>query len=388
MSSRSCAVRALVLVAGIAAASVGGIACGNDSTDSLLGGGPAGDSTSASSSGGTTSALDAGGDPALALFQAVLPSFSARCGGSCHVQGDFGAPAFIAPPDAYKAIKGYKGIVVADPSTSLVLTKGPHEGPDLIDPLRSQVQQWLEAEAAKVVNDDQAPTTPAFSIVSGPNTVDLSRAGTGLQGAAMFFDAKLSNGILSLTDMQVVAPQGASLHVAAPSFVVIPAQGAEIPDNSFSNADETVPAGKAETLEPGMLLLTDWSAGAHMRIEFAQLEAVATSTPDGGSVNGGGCKAVGLFQASAAPVIAENNCVSCHGMGGSGNTHLDLSALQKNPPDYAAACAQALTRANPKDPPASEIVKVPTGQLPMVNHPFTQASPDFAPMMEAWIGAE
>lgn len=379
--------RLVVLAAALAAASAGALACGDQSADQLLSGASPGESSAAAPGGGGATNAD-GGDAAYALFQAALPGLSTRCGGACHVQGKFGAPAWIGPPDPYQAIKGYKGIVVADPSASIVLGKGPHEGPDLIDPLRAQVQQWLEAEAAKMVAQTQSQTTPAFSVVMGPNTVDLSRAGTGISGATLFFDAKLANGILSLTSMQVVAPAMVGVHVAAPTFVVIPAQGAEIPDDSFSNADVTVPAGKAAALPPGMLLLTDWSAGARMRVEFATIAPAGSSgSPDGGGVVGG-CKAVGLFQASAVPVIGKNGCVNCHGMGGSGNTRLDLSALQGGSPDYQAACNQALTKANPKNPPASEIVQVPTGQLPMLNHPFTTASADFAPMMEAWIGAE
>jgi hypothetical protein len=376
-----------VLIATLAAASTTTLACGDDAIDQLLGGAPSDESPSTTTASGNAASVDAG-DGAHALFEAALPGLGMRCGGSCHVDGKFGAPAWLAPPDSYKSIKGYKGLVVADPSTSILLNKGVHEGPDLVDPLRSQVTQWLEAEASRVVESDQAPSTPVFSVVSGPNTIDLSRAAPGIPGASLFFDARLAGGILILSGMQVVAPELVGLHVSAPSFIVVPAQGAEIPDHSFSNADETVPAGKAAPLSPGLLLLTEWSVGARMRIEFARLEAVGSSSSDGGAVNPGGCKAVGLFQASAVPVIAENGCVNCHGKGGSGNPRLDLSGLGSNPPDYVAACNQALTRANPKNPPASEIIQVPTGQLPMLMHPFTGASNDFAPMMEAWIGAE
>src|SRR5579883_3163888 len=148
--------RLLALAAVLAAASMGALACGDGPADQLLSGAPSGGSMPTGAGGGAAPTGVDGGDAAFALFQSVLPGLSARCGGSCHVQGKFGAPAWLSPPDAYQSIKGYKGIVVSDPSTSIVLTKGPHEGPDLIDPLRAQVQQWLEAEAQKVVQQTAA----------------------------------------------------------------------------------------------------------------------------------------------------------------------------------------------------------------------------------------
>jgi hypothetical protein len=374
-----------VATAGLAAA------CGDSGSDHLLDG--AGNGGGTLGDGGVAQSASLLGDgstivstPGRALFDALAPGLTNACGGPCHVEGKGGAPAWLAPPDAYASATVYPGIVAANPESSVLLTKGRHEGPDLVDPLRTQVQQWLQAEA-QFAKGQALPTTDPFALQPGTNVVDISKAGTSINGARLTFEAQVSGAIVTLSNMQVLAPPSTGLHVVAPIFVVIPAQGAERPDDSFSNADETIAPGQSATLQPGMLILTDWEAGAHMRIEFTKLEAVTVTIPDaGGGPTGGGCKAVAAFTANAVPAIQQNGCLGCHDKGGSGNGALDLSALAKSPRDDATACNQALTRADPQNPPQSDIVLAPTGGV--ANHPFKNASSTFATMMEAWIGAE
>jgi cytochrome c553 len=384
------------VVVAVLLAAIGAAACGDSATDQLLSGsGPAHRDDGAGQSAGQTQSNPGGtstspgdggaGDPGAAMFQSLLPALNASCGSACHAAGTAGAPAYLAPPDAYGSIKAFPGIVVSDPSTSVLLTKGRHEGPDLLDPLRSQVEQWLQAEAPFVATTPP-PSTDPFAVQPGTNEIDISKAAVGLAGAKLSFNAAAQGTILTLSNIQVLAPPATGVHVVAPVFVVIPQQGAEVPDTSFSNADQTIQPGQSASLQPGMLILTDWSAGATMRIEFAKLEAVQVSVgADGGGVTGG-CKAVAQYQSSAVPAIQQNGCLNCHDTGGSGNGALDMSALAANPPDYATACNQALTRANPQNPPQSDIVLAPTGGV--AAHPFKNASSSFAPMMEAWIGAE
>jgi hypothetical protein len=85
-------------------------------------------------------------------------------------------------------------------------------------------------------------------------------------------------------------------------------------------------------------------------------------------------------------VITENNCLNCHGAGGSGNGSLDLSPLAATPPDDTTACANALAKVNLSNPAESPIILAPTGGV--VGHPFTTATVDFTPAMETWIQAE
>jgi cytochrome c553 len=367
----------------------GGGGSSSGGTDKPPGGGSS--SSSSSSGGGSSSgaaAGDAGSDEDGAvgspqgrqLFEAILPDLSSTCGGACHAMGAGGAPRWLGPPDPYTSAVKFPGIVVTNPAASIVVTKGRHEGPALADPLLTQVIQWLTAEAAAlpVVT---LPQTPAFTVASGANNIDCSAA--GIAGLHITFDAAIDGSILTLSNLDVVTPTTTGAEVVYPIFAILPSTGAEIDDQSFSNTDQTVAAGQTAPLGPGLLILTQWSAGAQMKIEFTAITKVTVSADAGLT---GGCKAVADFQADAYPAIQANTCLTCHGAGGSGNAAMDLSALQSNPPDYATGCAQALSQANPQNPAQSEIILAPTGQV--ANHPFKNASQSFVTMMETWIAAE
>jgi hypothetical protein len=397
---------AAAVVAIVAAAT--SAACSDGSVDSLLGGGGAagsgagGSGSSGGGSGGwdgtgsgggfgasTTAdggtAVDAGSASAIAAkaaFEALLPLFSQTCGGPCHVMGAGNAPTYLAPPDAYASIKAFGGIVVADVGTSLVLTKGPHEGPDLVDPLRSQITAWLTLEAA-LITTTSLPQTAPFSVTMGANTVDLSAA--GVAGAKLTFTAALSSDVLTLTNMQIVAPATTGVHIVFPIFDTLPANnGPESQDMSFSNADVTVAAGQSGSLYPGILVLTGWASTDQMKIEVTKLEAVTVAPTDAGAT--GGCKSVATFTSDVVPQIQANTCLNCHNTGGSGNASLDLSGLAATPPDDTGACAQALNRADVTTPAMSDLILAPTGHV--ANHPYKNASQAFVTAVEAWLANE
>jgi hypothetical protein len=315
---------------------------------------------------------------AKSLFDALLPDLTTACGGPCHVEGKGNAPAWMGPPDAYAAIRAYRAIVVKDVNTSSLLTKGRHEGPDLVDPLRSKVNAWLSAEA-QGLQATTLPSTDPFAVAAGANTVDISKGGMGVTGARLTFTASISGTLLTMTNVQIVAPATGGVHIVYPIFVTIPMQGAESSDSSYSNLDQKVAAGQTAALGPGTLILTSWSAGAKMRIAFTKLEPAVV--PDGGTT--GGCKSVATFTANAVPAMQNNQCLNCHNTGGSGNGALDLSGLAANPRDDARACAQSLNRANPTTPAQSDIVLAPTGGV--AAHPFKNASANYAQMMQTWI---
>lgn len=384
------------------------VACGNGSTSNMAlslghgggsgqspagsGGAPGSTGTSAGQGGadsGVTVTTPDGGDDGgpldsvegRQLFEAMLPTLDATCGGACHAQGAGGAPLWLGPPDPFVSAVQFPGIVVSNPAASIVLTKGRHEGPALQDPLLTQVTQWLNVEAAALPVTVLAQTPP-FTVASGSNDIDCSPA--GVAGVHITFDAAISGSLLTLTNLDIVAPTATGVHVVYPIFAILPASGPEIDDSSFSNEDQTVEAGQTAPLGPGTLILTEWVTGAQMKIEFTTLAAVA-ATNDAGTLSGG-CKALSSFETNAVPAIQANQCLNCHNTGGSGNNAMDLSGLASNPVDDAAACAQALSHADPSDPAQSQIILAPTGQL--TNHPFTQASQSFVTMMETWIAAE
>jgi hypothetical protein len=393
------------LAAGVVAlvATAASAACSDGSVDSLTGGGSFGGETGSSGSGSSTGSGGSGGGfgssgtadggqadagsaaavAAKAAFEALLPQFSQSCGGPCHVQGAGSAPTYLGPPDAYASIKAFGGIVVANVPTSLVLTKGPHEGPDLVDPLRTQITDWLNLEAP-LVPTTALPATALFSVVTGANTVDLSPA--GVAGAKLTFTAAVASDVLTLTNIEIVAPATTGVHIVFPIFDVFPANnGPETQDMSFSNADDTVAAGQSGSLYPGILVSTGWAATDQMKIELTKLQAVTVAASDAGSTTGG-CRSVTSFTTDVVPQIQANTCLNCHNTGGSGNASLDLSGLAATPPDDTGACAQALNRADVTTPAMSDLILAPTGHV--ANHPFRNASAAFVSGVEAWLANE
>ncbi len=371
-------------------------ACSDDGATSLLGarggtGGGSGTQPGGDGTGGGTTAGGATGDggtgpvtiKARAAFDAIYPTLASSCG-TCHDTGLAGAPKFLEKSDAYGAITKYKGIVVKDYFNSRLLvvgsTTGHSGGAGLTGALRDGATAWLALEAAALA-DVVAPSTDAFDVAMGANSVDISKGGTGVTGAKLNFTAALAGTSLIMTNLQVSAPAASGLQVTAPKFIIV-AGTKETPDpvDSFSNLDQSVGAGQTATMGPGTLLLTGFATGNKLRIEFVGLKA-STAVADAGT---GGCKSVATFTSSAAPQL-QSLCVSCHGGGNAGATGaMDLSALAN---DKAKACAQALNKVNTANKAQSAIIVRPR---PGSGHPgvnnFDQGTHDAA--MLGWINNE
>jgi hypothetical protein len=241
---------------------VGSVSCVVAEPDPYFGNGSGGDYPSQSSGAGASTgpiASDAGGpwdagastpapvwtgdawspqsddaaptDP-QSLFEALLPTFVSTCG-PCHVQGTDNAPPYLGGVDPYTMIKTYAGVIVANPQQSILLTKGAHQGPALVDPLRASITTWLTAEAAGA---PAGPVTTApFAVNTGANQVDLS---TLVPGAAITFTASTSGDYLDLTAIEFIAPAASTVTVTYPIFYVVPASGPQIQDNDFSNVNQ------------------------------------------------------------------------------------------------------------------------------------------------------
>jgi hypothetical protein len=125
-------------IVGLAVAAAVGWACGSSDN---------------SDSGGTSSG--AGG-----MFKdQVYPSLSSTCQ-ECHATGKSGAPVFLGATAeiSYTAIEGFPGLL-APPSISPLIQKGPHSGPALTDTQNTIVTNWLKAEVTerKLGNDPGVP---------------------------------------------------------------------------------------------------------------------------------------------------------------------------------------------------------------------------------------
>jgi hypothetical protein len=227
----------------------------------------------------------------------------------------------------------------------------------------------------------QLPSSDPFTLTSGANTVDVSKAGTGIPGTKITFTAAISGDIVTLSNLSIQAPTATAIHVVHPIFATVAnGQPTADPVDSLSTVDQTVASGQTATLGSGTVIFTGVATGAQFQIEFTKL---ASTTPvDAGTT--GGCKSVASFTANATPAIQGNQCLNCHGApGGSGYGSLDLSQVGKND---TLACAQALTKVDLNNKASSDIILAPTGGVGA--HPFKNANANYKTMMLNWINNE
>jgi len=98
-----------------------------------------------SSDGGDTASSGAQGT----FNDKVYPSLSSTCQ-ECHATGKAGAPVFLgnSADVSYQAIEGFPGLL-APPSISPLVQKGPHSGPALTDTQNTLVTEWLKEETVE-----------------------------------------------------------------------------------------------------------------------------------------------------------------------------------------------------------------------------------------------
>ncbi len=366
------------LMLGLALALVGAAAaCSDDAGDALRPRGPGvpGSSSSSGSSGtdpnnpnGTSSTIAREEE----LFNALEAEFSTKCGNACHTEGSYkpSPPKFLEganTAERYKTIKAYPGIVVADIYTSAILTKGAHAGPAIgTDPtFEKKIIEWLTAESLAMTAVGN-PSTDPVAVTQGPNEIDLSKAATGITGVKLKFDASVLSGMLSLSNIKLVAPAGTDTHIVRPTFVRVldaPVNGkSQIrdPQDSFSNVDQTIAGGTEATLGPGSALFSGdgWKpfdiAKDKIRVEVSKLEKGTVQVVVGPQT----CKNVQMFQTNVLPALRGTgftpNCSGCHGNG--------LAGMTLNSNDAALVCLQVLGKLNQANIAQSLIVtKVTTG---------------------------
>ena len=229
------------------------------------GGGVAGSSSpgsTTSSDGGLVVSGDAGAE-GRALFEALLPSFDTACGGACHQQGGASAPPYLGGSDPYTTIKTYQGMIEPTAAQSILLTKGQHEGPALVDPLKTSITNWLTVEAA-VAAASGPPVTAPITVASGANTVSLSSL--GVTGVSLSFSASVSGDILTLSSLEIAAPATTGIQLTYPIFYVNGAGGTQTQNDDLSNVSQTLAAGTSAALGTGLLIITGWASTDTLQI--------------------------------------------------------------------------------------------------------------------------
>ena len=295
----------------------------------------------------------------------VRPVMEARCA-ACHAFVGGAGPSFMKP-DAYDSVLAYPGMITRDPTASLLVTKGPHNGAIYFNTAETlTIIGWLTVEAdalPKGMNTSVA--TPPFAPSVGPNTIELSSLGATFNGAKVQFNASYVGSALQLADLTVTTDAMTGLHIVHPLFIVV-RDGIKYPDpvDSFATLDAQIVKGKTVPLGPGLLVLNNVGRLDRLSIAFTRLEKY-----EGPGQMTGGCKAVSDFTMFAQPTLAQR-CVSCHGGGNNTATNaLDLRKVADTAmAAQVAACAQVRNRVNANDPASSSIFTVtrPGGQ----GHPF------------------
>ena len=340
------------------------MACSTDPLD-LKGAAASGGASSGGDGTGGDGGASSGPAAEELAFDALESDFKKTCGGQCHDLGVYTPPTpptFLAGPDSYKSIKAYPGIVVADYTSSIILNKGGHEGPDLKDTpdLLNKITDWLKLEAI-AFQAVTYPTTDPVAIKMGPNDVDMTGAEvSGLTGVHLLFNASLVGGFLSLDTITVHVPAGTDVHVYKPQFIrVLAAPDAnmqtDFPDvsDTFSNTDQTFPNGADTVLTPGNAIFTaaGWEnfnfASDKIKISVQKLEPGKVIVTQAQAT----CKNVPLFTSGIVPAMSGQNaaivdgngaavkCSNCHG----GTANITLGG------DQTTACNQVLAYLNGAD---------------------------------------
>jgi cytochrome c553 len=148
----------------------GGSDGGSDDGGAGGSGNAGGSDEGGSGMGGSGSAVQTARDYYL---KELHPSIKATCG-SCHTALADLAPGWM-DNDAiasYELSKNYPGIVVDDPSTSVIITKPSHEGPALTDVQKGLVGKWINMELAE---KDSTGSSMGSSMMppSGPTVDEL-----------------------------------------------------------------------------------------------------------------------------------------------------------------------------------------------------------------------
>lgn len=296
-------------------------------------------------------------------------------------------------------------------SSSQIVTKGLHEGPQLTDTELSAMLGWLFAERDAANHD---PDNPIQQLATRPFAVQLCTGGapdntagtcptnhvslvgipidgTLLAGAEIAFTAQALGQSLYVTNL--VANGGTSgFYVEHLLFVSRPAMTDPFPDqiDRYYALKLNVGPGKTSPIDGGTEDFVRFAPADMIELHFKLLTAFK---PDTTSTTPAGCKMLPQFKTNALPEL-ENNCASCHaGSNASATASMDLTNIAATTDDkLLLACNQVRSRINFQTPDQSGFYLAPsTG----TNHPFKFPNPatgetftTFKTAMDVWVKAE
>jgi hypothetical protein len=348
--------------------------------------------------------------------QNALPILRQDCV-TCHNGSRPDAPGFLVGADDFAihdTLMGFQPAMVdLDQATSSqIVTKGLHEGPQLTDDELTKMIDWLDAERIAANHDPDHPIpqlatqpfaaqlctggTPDNAAGTCPTNhvslVGIPTDGTTLAGAEIAFTAQALGSGLLLTNLG--ANGGTSgFYLEHLLFVSLPAKPADpFPDqlDRYTALKLNVGPGKTSPIDVGTVDFDGFAPTDMVEIHFKVLTAFKPDT--GGTQND--CKALPQFKTNAMPEL-NNNCFSCHGGANpTAQAAMDLSNLAATTDDskLLLACDQVRSRINTTAPDQSGFYVTPVSAA---NHPFKFPNPTsgetfttYKTAMDIWVKAE
>ncbi len=214
-----------------------------------------------------------GRDPEQVFLELVLPLLDDRCNG-CHADAAR-APVFIDPEDPYLSILDSGVVVIGEPTTSTVITRGAHRGPAWRTDEEPIVADWISLEGSAEEPEEGSPPPPSEpageyetspqAIVAGSNVIELD--GVGLPGAELrFFAQRVSLGL----HMSGITLYGGSqgLDITHPTFIAHD-EGTRQPDpdDRFAALELLISAADEIVLAENVLLV-DFPLEGELSIDF------------------------------------------------------------------------------------------------------------------------
>ncbi len=295
------------------------------------------------------------------------------------------------------------------PQSSRLLNKGQHEGPPLVGNLKSDVQEWIQAEKEAANDTGGGPGTlglrtedytfalctagapPAATCPVNEIALDSLGEGAGVPGAKIRFVAQGVGTGLYLNRLELVpGPEGA--FIEHPLFVSIPADPMEKPiadtfDRFFNTKINLMTGAMPVQIGGGTAAFVNFPPQNKLAIFF---KAARPFQPDGpGPGMMGGCKAPAAFEQVRAQF---GTCAQagCHATAGS-NAQSAVDMVGVGQANATNACNQIRLRVSLTDINQSGIFLATTPGN--ANHPFTfggnvQTFTNFRNAVTPWIIAE
>ena len=371
---------------------------------------------------GCTGLIDGGSDglstqQQLALDQwqhSALPVLRQSCA-TCH-DGSRPMVGFLAGGAddlaVHDNLMGYEPAVVNldAASSSRILTKGLHLGPQLTADQSSALLLWVQAERDAVNHDPDHPTaalaTPAAAVAmctgGAPDSATcptnhialsaVSGAGTAVPGAELAFTAQALASGLYLTNLAIKGGT-AGVYLEHLLFVSRPTGKAPFPDliDRYFATKIDVKPGATSPLGGGTEDFIGFAPTDMIEIHVKAISPyMPEATPPPPTQNG--CKVLAQFKAKAVPQM-NGNCAGCHAGGNpAAKTAMDITGIgSADDVTLQLVCNQVRTRINFQTTDQSGFYLAPDPGS-ATNHPF-KFNPaanftTFKTSVDVWVQAE